>query len=239
MTPKTMAHGAPGSMPSIGGPSGVTVVLLTSCALAAGGMARPAQLAAQDDAAVAVTSPSCWHGRPLPTCAGFWLVEAQGVLPLGTSGGPSDTFDDLLEWNLGYMTNVSPDWAVGGAISLGPGAAGALGGLRVRVRRWVGPTLSVELQGGLVRRGRGGLGGADHGISADARLNVADQGSLFVRWDGVFLPERVDWNGETHPAAFARAFQVGLGTGSTCTLFATGLLGMMFVMVLSAWGASS
>lgn len=205
-------------------------------------LAGPAAALAQD-ARPSTPKMTCWRGEPRPACGGFFLVEAQGVFPVrasqrpvGFPGGPvrpTDAFESRLEWNLGYMANVSRDWALGGAVSLGTGAYDALTGLRVRVRRWLGPQLSFELQGGAFFTHARNAGPTRVGITTDARLNVGDHGSFFLRWDGVDLPVQRTPTGEVWDGGgFQQALQVGVGTGSTWTLVGTGLLAAWFAIVI-------
>ena len=134
---------------------------------------------------------ACWQGAPRPTCGGFVIVEMQGVLPLaqsqrGQTGSGLETFDSQLEWNVGYLGNVGNRWAVGATVSLGTGAGGVLTGLRARARRWLGPQHSLELEGGMLRTQAMFQPGDLTGVTAGVRFNVADRGSLFVRWGRAF-----------------------------------------------------
>ena len=216
---------------------------LASAAIVQLGVPRP--IAAQDvppeEARLTMT---CWRGAPRPACGGFFLVEAQGVFPLlattrllDFSGGRSvrvESFESCLEWNLGYMVNVSPDWAVGGALSLGTGSYDALTGVRARVRRWLGPQLSVEMQGGVVLTHARNFGlGVRKGATADARLNIGDHGSFFVRWDGVHVPpQRTPDDQIWDSGGFQQALHVGVGTGSTWTAIGTGALALWYTFLL-------
>lgn len=171
-------------------------------------------------------------------------MEAQGVFPLlsssrlftGPGGGPVEypVFESKLEWSLGYMVNVTPMWAAGGAISVGTGAYDALTGLRLRLRRWIRPQLSVEMQGGLVRTHASNLANRDlDGISAEVRVNLDDQGSFFLRWDGLPVPEHTRWDGDLQPRSFEQALHVGVATGSTWTVVGSGLLGLGWIVALA------
>lgn len=181
---------------------------------------------------------ACWRGQPPPRCGGFFLAEMQGVLPLARPSRQPyapfvEAFDARLEWNLGYMVNVTDRWAVGGAVSLGPGAEDVLTGLKARVRRWLGPELSVELEGGMLRT-RAGFPDAS-GFTADARLNVADRGSLFVRWEGVDVPSFSNPFSPfpDNPGGFEQAVYVGAATGSTWAVATTGALGVGYLVVVA------
>ena len=223
-----------------------TKAILTVFALAAAASMQllvPHPAAAQSEPQAA-SNMGCWRGAPRPACGGFFLVEAQGVFPfLGTTrvqsypGGPDfhvESFESRLEWNLGYMVNVSPRWAVGGALSLGTGSYDALTGLRARARRWVGPQLSLELQGGLVLTHAHNYGGGIlRGLTTDARINIGDRGSFFVRWDGVNVPLQRTPTGEVwDTGGFQQALHVGVGTGSTWTAVGTGALALWYTVLL-------
>lgn len=191
---------------------------------------------------------TCWRGAPPPACHGFFLVEAQGVFPLvsstrpapapGTAYGRVSYFESRLEWNLGYMFNVAEEWALGGTVSLGSGSYDALTGLRLRARRWLGPQLSVELgAGSILTHGNNLAGGVTHGISVDARFNVADRGSLFVRWDAIGVPENpfsFDPSGYADEGGARHALLVGVGAGSTYAVVGTALMGLGLLLLLSS-----
>lgn len=169
---------------------------------------------------------ACWRGQPLPTCAGFFLVEAQVSHPLysGTrqvtfSDGTRfrrKTFETRVDWNLGYMVNVAPEWAVGGMLTLGLHAPGPLTGISARLRRWLRDDLSAEVgAGALYTHGHTARREGLWGGTADARINFADRGSVFVRWDGVGLPASDNPSIGAEPASFQQGLYVGAGLGGT------------------------
>jgi hypothetical protein len=187
----------------------------------------------------------CFRGRPLPACRSFWILEMQGSQPmlqsertLGFSGGYALTqgaFDHVLEWNLGHMVNLGPELAVGGVITVGTGGDGPFTGLKVRGRRWLSPDVSVEVEGGIMRTdARQTLYPARTGVTADARLNIRDQGSFFVRWDGVDIPSSRAGDVYVDPGGFQHAFSVGVGVGSVPTLIGTGALGLGYLFLFAA-----
>jgi len=248
MTPTTAIgrRGRPGEMARSG--LALPVVLLT---LAAHALLGPRGLAAQPVAAQQDTAKAlpmtCWRGAPPPACGGFFLIEVQGAFPFLSTvrehalpgGGVfrRDAFESRVEWNLGYMVNVGPEWAFGGAVSLGSGSYDALTGIRARARRWIAPPLSVELQGGVVLTHAANSGGPRplKGFTTDARLNIGDHGSLFLRWDVVKVPTHVDHAGVVYqPGGIDQALHVGVGTGSTWTLAGTAALGIWYAVVIAA-----
>ncbi len=123
-------------------------------------LAAPAPVSGQEEADER-SAYACWRGRPLPACFGFFLVEAQvslplasGVRPVTFSDGavfPRETFETRVDHNLGYMVNVAPEWAVGGMLTMGLHAPGALTGISARVRRWLRDDVSVEVGAGALR----------------------------------------------------------------------------------------
>jgi hypothetical protein len=228
----------------------LTVVIATI----AGGVWEPAlnpgaRLQAQEEQEVEGPRIGCFRGRPLPTCKSFWLVEMQGFTPLGqttrsvsySDGQPVEmtAFEGRLEWNVGHMVNLSPTFALGGTLSVGPhGGSGIFTGLKVRARQWLSEDLSLELAGGLLEYGQHYP--SSRGATADVRINVRDQGAFFVRWDGVSLP------GVQYPDAsyfdeggFQQAISVGAAAGSVPALIATGALGLGYVIVLGLFLADS
>jgi hypothetical protein len=212
------------------------------------GPAGAGQLAAQAVDGAEDAARICFRGRPLPACRSFWIVEMQAYTPLSQSSRmvrystappvPLQSFEEQLEWNFGHMVNVTPDLAIGGLLTLGTGAgSGAFAGLKGRVRRWLGPQVSVEVEGGLLRSGV--VYPPAHGVTADVRLNIGDHGSFFVRWDGIDVSgESIDYGGGYgfHDAGgFQQALSVGAGVGSKPALVGTGVLGLGWVILLGAF----
>lgn len=185
----------------------------------------------------------CLRGRPRPACKSFWIVEMQASTPLAQTqrtvmyaGGMTrsvETFEHVLEWNLGHMVNLGPTFALGGVVTAGTGANDPLTGLKVRVRRWLSPDVSVEAEGGMVRtNGSHRFYPSATGGTADLRLNIRDQGSFYVRWDGVRLPQE-DYllDGGSDAGGFEQAFSVGVGLGSVPALAGTGAMGLGLVVL--------
>lgn len=203
--------------------------------LAATGLALPG--AAQDADSPPV---GCLHGSPLPTCSSFWLMELQvsdawylRELPSGTYRGDGTQY----EWNLGHMKNIGDRWAVGGTLSLGSGSDGVFTGARGRVRRWLGPDVSVELEAGVAEsNGGGGWYPSLTAPSVGARFNIQDWGSVFVRYDAlgepadarIFFPdaEPVEWGRQD-------AIRAGVGVGGKATLAVSGALVVAYAVLVA------
>ena len=194
----------------------------------------------------------CLRGRPLPDCRSFWLIEMQGSTAVAQTtrmvsyGGDlqaaTDAFGEVLEWNLGHMVNLSPTFAVGGVFTLGSGSSDVLTGIRVRGRQWLSDDLSVELEGGLLKTTAGGAAyPARNGPTVGLRLNVRDQGSFFVRWDGVSLPEVLPTESWMHhdPGGFHHGLSVGASAGSVPALIGTGTLGLAWVVFFALYWTDS
>jgi len=187
----------------------------------------------------------CLRGRPLPECKTFWIVEMQGSMPLvqtqrtivlgGNIEQGSNTIEEVLEWNVGHMVNVTPTFAVGGLFTLGTGNTDVLTGMRLRARRWLSENLSLELEGGLLRTDAGSSRYPGvYGGTVDVRLNIRDQGSFYVRWDGVDLEEQsFDWMFD--PGGFHHGLSVGASAGSVPALIGTGALGLAWTVLFALY----
>ena len=209
--------------------------------------AIPAQ---ERDLAGAEGQVGCFRGRPLPECKSIWIVEMQAATPLAQTSRtiqyPDASEDDqvafksVLQWNLGHMVNVGNDWGIGGVVTLGTNTEHWLSGLKARIRRWVNPHLSVEAEGGaLLSSGHsGGKGG-----TAALRFNIRDQGSVYLRWDMLRLPEIIGGSGTYDPGGTQHGLSFGVGLGSLPALVGTGALGIaaaVFVaLVLGLAGGAS
>ncbi len=215
-------------------------------AIAAGVLTVGTVLAAAPSA-TAQEQVGCLRGRPLPACKTFWIVEMQGSVPLAQTrrtvvyGGDiqqgADAFEEVLEWNVGHMVNLTPTFAVGGEFTLGTGHTDVLTGMRLRARRWLSEDVSVELEGGLLRTDAGASRYPGvYGGTMDVRLNIRDQGSFYVRWDGVDLDEQAyDWMFD--PGGFHHGLSVGASAGSVPALIGTSALGLAWTILFAIYWA--
>ncbi len=207
-------------------------------------VAVPVPALAQGAGGTSGAQVGCFRGRPLPACRSFWLIEMQGSTPLvqttrrvTSDNGPGyvrDAVESALEWNLGHMVNVSERYAIGGALIVGTGNGDPLTGIVARGRRWLTTDVSVEVETGVARRNAGdsNVGGIS-GLTTAARLNIRDQGSFFVRWDALSLPEQnYPYNNYHDPGGIHHGLSVGASAGSVPGLFATGGLGLVYAVLL-------
>ena len=212
-------------------------------------------LAAQvPDSATTVPRVGCLRGEPRPMCASFWLIELQGSTTLMSPSywvhGPDYSFridesEAVYELTLGHMSNLDLRWAVGGGVSLGTGANDAFTGVRGRVRRWLTPNLSVELEAGLARgRGHYGWYAPTTGFSTGLRFNIQDYGSAFVRYDGYGAGDPDTAQGPPPAGAASRSHFVrgGIGLGSKAAIVGTGVVvvgyGVLFALYALSGGFS-
>lgn len=147
--------------------------MLLSFTVALATFASPGVTRAQDSLATApgtsrVPSRFCFRGRALPHCSHFLLIEAgyyhrlagSKHAALDTNEITRDAIDNLdrdshFSWELGYMRNLDGRNAMGGALLVGTGDAGARFGVKGRYRRWVGAegTGRLDFGAGVLRGG--------------------------------------------------------------------------------------
>lgn len=222
---------------------------ILAVALAAG-LAVPQGMRAQDPGGG--PSIGCFRGRPFPACRSFWLIEMQGSTPLAQTSRTvqwgwnapqvrQDAIRETLEWNLGHMVNVTPTFALGALFTIGTGNDDVLTGMKLRARRWISKDVSLELEGGILRtNANNAVFPGISGSTADLRLNIRDQGSFFVRWDGVRLPsvEPILVPGDfgySDPGGFQHGISVGVSAGSLPALVGSGALGLAYTILLALW----
>lgn len=221
------------------GPLGMAAAFMLAAALA------PPPVRGQSEPGVSTSRIGCFRGRPRPACASFWIVEMQGSVPLAQSArrvqqgtGPfiaRDATESVVEWNVGHMVNVGEHYAFGGVLTVGSGNDDVLTGIKARGRRWLSSDVSVELEAGLARSNAGStrFPGVS-GFTSDARLNIRDQGSFYVRWDVLSLPEQRFQGGDYYdPGGTHHGVSVGASAGSIPALIATGALGLTYAVLLA------
>lgn len=192
----------------------------------------------------------CLHGAPRPACASFWLIEFQASRGWLLHDPPPSDFADRsftqYEWNLGHMGNVADHWALGATVSLGNGSDDIFTGVRGRVRRWLTPDLSMEVEAGVAQsNGDGRWYPALTAPSAGLRFNIQDRGSAFVRYDGFGAPDGRHFVGPDRPLEpWGRRAEVrgGIALGGKPALAATGVVvavySVFIVLYLAAGGGT-
>lgn len=224
-------------------------MMMTTTKRAAVAMLAAGLMMATASPAAAQEQLGCFRGKPLPDCKTFWIVEMQGLIPLAqntrtvTSGGDyaytyqAKAFENQVEWNVGHMVNVGDKWAVGGAITVGTGGHDPFTGLRVRGRRWLGKDLSVEIEAGVLSSDAAwDATGVFNGWTSDVRLNIRDQGSFFLRYDGVTVPEQsYPYNNFFDPGATHHGLSLGASAGSVPALVGTGSLAILYAVLIGVY----
>lgn len=198
------------------------------------------------DARIDPPRVGCLHGLPRPACASFWLVELQASIALISQErlvgeppfqNPINEGGTVYEWNLGHMANLDDTWAIGGAVSLGSGADEIFTGARARLRRWIGPSASLELEAGVARSNGNHTWYPDlTGVSAGLRFNVLDYGSAFLRYDGFGEPPERGWAGPVEPVEPGprHLLRGGVGLGGKAALAATGAVAVIYGALIVA-----
>jgi hypothetical protein len=148
-----------------------------------------------------------------------------------------DSFGHQLEWNLGVLRNVSNEWAFGPVGSWGTGSVGALTGVRLRARRWMGPDGSAEFEGGAVATdaGVGFSRRALWGPTIGARLNWGDHASVLIRWNAVDAPAAERASGIAVDAGFEQGIHFGLSLGHTWAAGTTAILAALAGLLAYSW----
>ena len=76
------------------------------------------------------------------------------------------------------------------------------------------------------------------GATVDARVNIRDQGSFFLGWNGLPLSAETYPYGLSDPGGFQQALLIGVSAGSVPALVATGACGvgvLVLVALFSRW----
>ena len=232
--------------------SALRTALGCAVVLACVGAPGSTPLYGQDNASGGVRPQvACFRGRPLPACKSFWIVEMQGSAPLAQTRRVvyydvampirDPALESALEWNLGHMVNLGDRWAAGGVVTVGTGNSDPLTGLKARARRWLSPDISIELEAGLLRSNASDtqFPGVNGG-TADLRLNIRDQGSFFVRWDVLSLPEQdfPAYSSYYDPGGIHHGVGIGVAAGSVPALVGTGGLGLVYAVLLGIFVAA-
>jgi len=221
----------------------LTRVRCPSIAAALSSFAVPLLLSAQD--ATRTEPGRCYRGRPAPACSRFVITEiglyqrAAGSRTTFTAHDPGNPersefsftlrdFAPQLTWELGLMANRGPQSALGATVLLGlsDDGGGANVGLKGRYRRWIGDGgLALDVGAGLTAGTLDIVDGKANGggITGDIALNAADYGALVLRVDAMRADNRT-----------ATALFTGFRLGSKPALGATGLLGVMVLLIGSA-----
>lgn len=210
--------------------------------------------------AAAQEAPRTWCFRPAPVerCRSFLLIEIRGQSPFvqpyrtvtidgthtGADGAVQEIHDRILEkelsqsfgWELGYAWNVGNRWAIGAAAGYELAEASRRRTVSLRIRRWLGDAVALELAPGAFQLFEVGYEPDEKriGASVAARLVLWDAAVLALRWDMVPVEgHRSEENGivVVDPGGLEQNLSAGLGLESMTGLVGTGV-GFLAWMVL-------
>ncbi len=171
---------------------------------------------------VGITSANaqvCFRGKPPPTCKGFWVTE----LGLGYRvNGPQRGWPVS---EIGLMFNVNERYAIGGTSYVAYDAQydDFRGGLKLRVRRWLNPDVSLNVSGGLI------LLGGDYRekypeFTGHVDVNYKDLLAPYVGLDLLRIEQ-----GSLDGAGWHLGIRFGSYAGSGLSAVALALIGLWFV----------
>ena len=180
-------------------------------------------------------SRSCFRGQPLPTCKSFWITEAGYGYALTSPTQWGGEGRHYATWELGWMTNLTERWAVGGTFLAGIAfGEGTRVGVKPRFRRWLNRSTSVELSPGILLGGSGDV--QFPGFTGHVSVNLQDR-LVFTSQLDVFnkLPGSVDDKDV--------AWYAGIKLGSKPGIIATGVEAaatlVLIVAVIIAYSGGS
>ena len=114
----------------------------------------------------------CWRARPFPRCQ--WLV----VTEFGMSSSSRDAYGPRADVALGLMRNVGPRAGIGAAFLFSDDESHHRSGFIVRYRRWLDPSVALEIGAGPVRfcesQGSEGCGPArQSGVQVETAVHLS------------------------------------------------------------------
>jgi hypothetical protein len=123
-----------------------------------------------------------WRGHPKAECSSFMITESGFVFGIGGSTpNPYSLFEApkiMPQVELGAMANVAPREAVGGAGFCEATLDGVRAGLRFRYRRWLSPTVGLDIEPGVALLGDHGGGELFPSFSGRMSVSVRDIAGL-------------------------------------------------------------
>jgi len=125
----------------------------------------------------------CFRGRPTPQCRSFLVTEfGAGFRIGGDSKWPQDTWADI---ELGWMYNLSEKYAAGatGYMAFDPHYEDIRFGLKLRGRRWLNDSFSLNASGGALLHGGRKFSEDFPSFTGHVDLNYKDYVAPFVGVD--------------------------------------------------------
>jgi hypothetical protein len=136
----------------------------------------------------------CFRGHPQPRCNGFTVLEFTFGARSSGLAQYSDGTPFYAAWSVGYLHNLNAGAAVGAAFKVSANDDGSRWGPVIRYRRWLGPSLSLDLAPGLFLGGdNGALPSKFPSLTADVAINWGDRVSMLVGLDQLRRPGGNSW----------------------------------------------
>lgn len=126
-----------------------------------------------------------WRGAPLSKTRSFLITEFGYGLRISKCPTPpaGDDRNFHLEWELGLMKNVRPNWAIGGTGYFSADDEGGRAALKARVRRWISPRVGLDFSAGPVIKTFGDLRTYSPGVTVGILLMNEDIVGLALNYE--------------------------------------------------------
>lgn len=137
--------------------------------------------------ASAQTHSLTWRGAPLSHTKSFLITECGYSFRLSQNSAPRYGGNRNLhvEWELGWMKNVSPKWAVGATSYFSADDDGSRLALKPRVRRWLSPTLSFDMSAGPIVKTFNSLNDDAPGLTLGVALMKRDLVGITLTYEQI------------------------------------------------------
>jgi hypothetical protein len=113
---------------------------------------------------------TCFEGAR--ECRTFWITEV-GLTPRLNEAPNPNKASFYFHWDVGHMANFG-NWAAGGTVFVGTDDYGSRYGVKGRLRRWLGPRISIDVSPGLVLGGSDRYGMKFPGFTGHMALNLRE-----------------------------------------------------------------
>lgn len=152
---------------------------------------------------VPASAQVCFRGKPAPACRAFWVTES-GLGYMASKGGSAWPISEM-----GLMFHLGERYATGATtyIAFDGDTTDFRGGVKLRLRRWFNPDLSMNVSGGLILVG--GAYNEEHpGFAGHLDLNYKDFVAPYL---GLDVMRRGPLDGANWHAGLRFGSRTGLG----------------------------
>jgi hypothetical protein len=128
-----------------------------------------------------------WRGAPLAQTKSFLITECGYSFRLSQNSKPhwGDNRDFHLEWDIGWMRNVKPRWAVGATVYYSADDDGSRLAFKPRVRNWLSSSLALDLSAGTIIRTFSSLMDKAPGLVAGVALTYRDVCGITLTYEQI------------------------------------------------------